>query len=404
METKKIKLLALNIAFREESFYKRWRLLSKEYNMDVTLVGPKYDSYELAGPPIVFNPQKIVEDGFNVLQIDMVPKKWLKNDFFGFDFFKILLTKRPDFIYLIGLETQNVVFWSKLYVLLFNRKSKIALFSMRGTVMPLNLGFDYRFRWYFTSKIFDLINCHYPYGREIFRIQGGFKKPIYLQTQIGVNKDVFYPDEVSRAKIRNKYNIDASTFVFSSAIRIEELKGVFDIIEACVRIKQNYKFLLMGDGKDFNKIVDLIKRHSLENMVIITGRIASGADVAAHLNASDCYIHIPKSSPDWVDTFPLSVVQAMAVGLPIIGSNSGAVPYQIGDESLIIEEGDIDALVLKMILFIENKKLASDVGKRLLDRVINNFEIRHLNTGLVNIINAYVNHKDYSKIKDQTDN
>ena len=51
-----MKILAVNIAFRNENFYKRWRLMSKNFqDTSVTLVGPKYSSYLHFGKPIIFD-------------------------------------------------------------------------------------------------------------------------------------------------------------------------------------------------------------------------------------------------------------------------------------------------------------------------------------------------------------
>lgn len=395
-----IKIVCVNIAFREESFYKRWRMLANDYNFDVTLIGPKYYEYKFAGPTMVFKPEEVSEHNFRVRHINMTPKKYLRDDWFDYKYIKILKETKPDFIYLIGYETQNVVFLSQYYRKMFSSKTVIALFSMRGTPMPL-FGLEFRNRWKMAKKVFKFINCHYPHGREIFREQGKFDKNIYLQTQIGVNKDIFRPDAERRRQIRQQYNIADTDFVFSAAIRISPAKGVYEIIDACRTLKGNFKFFLMGNGSDFDKVKDLIPEYGLENKIILTGRVESGEPVAAYMNASDCFVHIPKTTPHWVDTFPLAVVQAMASGLPVIGSTNGAVPYQLGPDGVIIPESDSVTLAEKMEFFINNREIAKQTGERLLERVLHTFEIRHLNKCLAQTINAYVSGNEENAIDDQ---
>src|SRR5690606_13048355 len=144
----------------------------------------------------------------------------------------------------------NVVFTTYLYKKFCNPNLKIGLFSMRGTDLPLH-GKEFSCRWSRSSKIFDVINVHYPKSKEIFESQGRYLRPIQLQTQIGVDKDVYFKDPDSGRAIRKMYNISENEFVFGSASRIEDIKGVFDILEAISTINLPFKFIMMGDGKHF---------------------------------------------------------------------------------------------------------------------------------------------------------
>lgn len=384
-----MKLVAVNIAFREESFYKRWRLLANDHGFDVTLVGPKDYTYKKFGKPLVFNPVEVSDANFAVRLVNMRQRKWLRNDWWSWKYLKVLIQAKPDIIYLIGYERRNVVFLSIFYKLIFRKNTKIALFTMRGKDMPLHC-LESRVRWKLAKGHFDFVNVHYPFGKELIRKQGKYKGPIDLQTQIGVNKDVFFPSLENRDTIRDIYNIAVDEFVFGAAIRIQEAKGVFDIIEACRNIHGKFKFLLLGDGDELSKAQNLVQEYSLEKCVILAGRVQSGAEVAMHMNAMDCFVHVPKTTKAWVDTFPLAVVQAMACALPVIGSNSGAVPYQIGLEKMIIPEGDIEQLRSIMTYFLNHREEAIAIGLQMYSRVINTFEIRHLNSQLAKTFQSLV--------------
>lgn len=373
-----MKILAINIAFRDELFYKRWRLLAEEFKHSVTLIGPNYYEYNKFGEKIIYKPSTIEETNFCVYHIDMQNKNWLRNDWWSWKYLSILIDKKPDIIYLIGYETKNVVFISIFYKLFFQSKVKLILFTMRGIDMPLK-GLEYRLRWNIVKNHFDLVNVHYPHGRELIKKQGGYKGVVNLQTQIGVDKDVFFPSTEYRKNIRKKYKIEEHEFVFGAAIRIEAAKGVFEIIEACENLPMNFKFLLLGGGKDFKTVQTLIKKRKLTNKIILTEKVPYGTPVAMHLNAMDCFVHAPLTTKQWVDTFPLAVIQAMACALPVIGSDSGAVPYQIGYKEMIIPEGNAIELANKMKFIMDHPTHAQNIGKKMLKRVLECFEIRHLN-------------------------
>ena len=69
-----------------------------------------------------------------------------------------------------------------------------------------------------------------------------------MQTQVGVDPDVFFPNQVAKEKIREKYNI-GDAFLFGSASRFHYSKGLIEVIKALPR-EGNWKYLMMGWGRD----------------------------------------------------------------------------------------------------------------------------------------------------------
>ena len=399
-----MKILALNIAFRNENFYKRWRLMSQNFtDTSVTLVGPKYYSYGHAGKPIIFEPEQILEDKFKVFHVDMSLKRILRNDWWDWKLFRIILQEKPDIIYLIGLESKNPLFISKLASVFLKKKPIIGMFSMRGT--DFNLNIFTKLRWTFGKKWYNFIHVHYPHGKKLYKEIIKFKKNICLQTQIGVDKDLYFPIKEKRIVIRKQYSILSSDFVFGAAIRIQKAKGVFEILDACERLQFDFKFLLLGDGADAELVKKRIEQSAiLKKRIIWPGRIDGAENVAAHLNAMDAFIHIPHTTKNWVDTFPLSVVQAMATRLPVIGSDSGAIPYQLGSEGLIIREGNVDELMQMMEKLFNNRSFAFNNGENLYQRVLDSFEIKHLNSCLYQNFKAYLDNENNQVMEDQVTN
>ena len=375
-----IKLLAINTTFRDEIFYARWRFLAqKNKDLDVSLVGPSNWKNKAFGKDIEWKPECIDEDRFRVFHINMPNNKWtyLINGMVSLDIFKVIKKVRPDVIYLIGYETDNLVLEISILKKMFVPKAKIIGFTMRGLDMPVKT-LRFKIPWFFTSKIFDAYFCHYPHGKNVLLEQGKFKKPVYMQTQIGVNGKTFRPNVESRMKVRRKYNITDSEFVFGSASRIDSEKGIFDIINGLPE-KGSWKFMMLGDGIDFIKVKKAIEDKGLQDNVILTGYVKNGEGVAEYMNAMDCFIHVPRTTKTWIDTFPLAVVQAMATGLAVIGSTSGAVSYQLGKDGIIIPERSPEALKKEMIKMINKPESAREIGNKNLKRVHGAFEIEHLN-------------------------
>lgn len=394
----KYKIVLINHSFQVRYFYTRWQLFAHAHpDIDVTLLAPdeckwyNSKSYTYGGGGKTIKGKEIEDGNFH---IRLVRQKNLRNsDWYSPDFKKELELLQPDIIYHIGGHTQL----SMLQIIHVARKvcpnAKILGFSMRGPHHNLKNRIVYGFSkkaiksrigymvgypcLKYVNKHVDAFFCHYPDALQAFKDEG-FKKPIYMQTQVGFNKEWFHPDKEARKEIRDKYNL-GDAYVFGSATRFTWDKGLDDIIAALPE-EGNWKYLMMGSGnkEDEDRIKEAIKARNLEDRVILTGFV-DWYDMTKYWNAIDCALHLPRTTYNWVETFSLSVVQAMASGKPIIGSDSGSVPYQIGPDGIIVHEGDIVAIREKMQWVLNHQEEAIEIGKRVMQRAVNSFSIQHLN-------------------------
>ena len=374
-----IKLLAVNIAFRKHYFYQRWRLMAQQFDdLDITLIGPKYSEYFGSGKKDKIYAEPIPEEPrFRVYHIDMQKYNFNRGGWVSWELHKIVMKIKPDVIYLIGYENANVTLQMGLLRKLFLPKTKIIGFTMKGVDHPLH-SLHYRLRIKLTNKIFDAMTCHYPRGREIILNQRRYKKPVYMQTQVGVNKDYFYEDGELRKEIRKKYDIQDDVFVFGTVGRITAMKGIFDVIDALPN-RPDFKIMIVGDGPDKGILMDWIKSKNIENKVIFTGRVKHPDQTNAIYNAMDCFVHIPKTTKSWVDTFPFVIPEAMAVGLPVIASDSGAMSYQLGVNGIISPENNPQELKKAFDYVLDHREYVKTIGKELKERVMKTFEVHYLN-------------------------
>ena len=394
-----MKIIIINHTFQKPQFYKRWRCLAEEHSdLDVTLLAPsswkwgkeKTLTYghvdELAG-------NVVEEPRFRIHLIDT--KDAIMGEYKSKRLIEEIRQIKPDIVYFIGGYTaaplMQIIDAKKKYHL---DDMKIMAFTMRGHTPTISLKKEEPgFRKYINylgkivilgprykkfKKYCDAVFCHYPDARAAF-IKEGYKKPIYMQTQVGVDPDVFYPDPEARKRIREKYNI-GDAYLFGSASRFNYSKGVSETIRA-LPAEGNWKYLLMGWGRDdeVEAIKKEIAKRNLEDKIILTGFIDNWKDMAEHWNALDCAIHFPMTTSKWEETFSLALVQEMITGLPVLGSSSGSVPYQIGDEGIVIPEKDENRLREQMIRMMDNPEEGKRIGAKMRERALNCFSIYHLN-------------------------
>lgn len=392
-----MKIVLINHTFQKERFYKRWKLLAQTHpDLDVTLLAPNNWVWG-AGKTLTFGEAEqkqgveIDEDNFHIRLIDIQ-----KHGNFGWTsklMPQILCEIQPDIVYYIGLHTQEAV---QQLISVCKRKlprTKLMVFSMRGKYHAVRIRkgkcnpvrwLARRFSYVYTkqkvhrlNKYADAIFCHYPDGRDEF-IREGYRGPIYMQTQVGVDADYFHADPEARARIRAKYDL-GDAYVFGSASRFHPSKGLLDIIAALPQ-EGNWKFLMMGSGLPAENaaIEKAIADRGLQDRIILTGFIEL-EDMAAYWNAVDCAVHVPRTTEMWEETFSLALVQAMITGLPVIGNTSGSVPYQIGPEGIVLEEGNLELLHDQFVFMLEHPEEGKRIGERMFWRASRCFSITHLN-------------------------
>lgn len=388
-----MKIILINHSFQKEYYSRRWRLFAQDHpDVDITLLTPeKFEwysnkAYTYTGGDTV-ECENIDCDNFHIKTFKLKYRhSWCSDDFK-----KLLLSIHPDVVYHIGTHTQLSLVQIGRIVKRNLPSTKLVLFSMRGpawntfntssSIFELVKNAYFVLYKHFVTKYinshYDAVFCHYPDALESFRKEG-FMGPIYMQTQVGVNEEWFHPDEEARNEIRERYSLGDS-FVFGSATRFTLDKGLDDVILALPQ-EGNWHFLMMGTGSEseINRIKSKIRERGLQNKIIITGYIDS-IEIAKYWNAIDCAIHVPRTTHHWVETFSLSVVQPMITGKPIIGNSSGSVPYQIGLDSMIVKEGDINALTEKINWVLEHQQKAKEIGQEMRERAVSCFSVKHLN-------------------------
>ncbi len=116
------------------------------------------------------------------------------------------------------------------------------------------------------------------------------------------------------------------------------------------------RYTIAGEGEQRTAIEAQIHSLRLEDRVQLVGTLAEG-EVFRLLSTADAFV-LPSIGAG--EAWPVSVMEAMGAGLPVISSVIGATPEMIvsGDDGILIEQGDESALADALIL------LARDVGVR----------------------------------------
>ena len=186
-----------------------------------------------------------------------------------------------------------------------------------------------------------------------------------------------------RIKIRKKIGIDNNDFLVITVARLEKVKGIEYLIRAMAEIKKyglgrynddtaNNKnknrmnrimLVVIGDGTERNNLEELTGNLRLNDIIKFLGWV-SNEDVPFYLTAADCFV-----LPSLSEGFGIAIIEAQAIGLPVIASKVGGIPDIIKDREngILVRPGN-SGDIARAILDIYNqpsvaKKIIKNANK-----------------------------------------
>lgn len=166
--------------------------------------------------------------------------------------------------------------------------------------------------------------------------------------------------------------------VFTMISRLTGSKGVNEYIKAARIVKQMYPeaiFNLIGpidDNADINQ--KKLQQAHIEGTVKLIGKVE---DVRPFLKETMVFV-LPSYYPEGI---PRSILEAMAMGRPIITTNSTGCKETVidGENGFLVPPRDVNSLVDKMVWMIENSDKVERMGKRSREICVNKFDVYKIN-------------------------
>lgn len=149
--------------------------------------------------------------------------------------------------------------------------------------------------------------------------------------------------------------------------RLLAMKGLDTVIDALAGLGPEFQLTLLGSGPARAELEARAAAAGLGGRVRFEAAIPSD-EVPARLRNFDALVLPSRTTPRWKEQFGRVLVEAMASGVPVIGSSSGAIPEVLGDAGLIFPEGDATALAAALERLRTEPALGADLRERGLRR------------------------------------
>jgi glycosyltransferase involved in cell wall biosynthesis len=189
----------------------------------------------------------------------------------------------------------------------------------------------------------------------------------------GVPTDEYTPDPERRVQWRQAHGIEPHATVLVHVGRFAFQKNHALLVEAFAQTRADTPLylLLVGGGELENAVRERVARLNLGARVRFLG---IRTDVANILNASDIFV----LSSRWEGN-PLSVMEAMAAGLPIVSTAVGGVPELVrdGETGLLVPSEDAGALGRALQALVNDATRRQAMGAAARQRAVAHFDIRH---------------------------
>jgi L-malate glycosyltransferase len=172
--------------------------------------------------------------------------------------------------------------------------------------------------------------------------------------------------------LREEFEIKEDEKVIIHVSNFRPVKRVQDVVKTFAKIAEAMpaKLLLVGDGPEVTVVCKLVKKLGLTDSVLFLGKQDNLEEL---YSMSDLMLLLSEK-----ESFGLVVLEAMACGVPCIGTNVGGLPEVISDgkTGYICDLGDIDEIADKAITILMDKNLQKFLSEQALNMVRNKFHAK----------------------------
>mgnify|MGYP000750533671 FL=1 len=165
------------------------------------------------------------------------------------------------------------------------------------------------------------------------------------------------------AIIRQKYAADNER-ILCHVSNFRKVKRVEDVIEVFYKVQQNIasKLILVGDGPERYACEKLVRELQICDKVIFIGKVRDTAHV---LELSDVFL-----LPSETESFGLAALEAMAVGVPVISSNTGGIPEVNihGETGYLSNVGDTEDMAINTLKILKDDEQLKQFKDNALNR------------------------------------
>ena len=199
----------------------------------------------------------------------------------------------------------------------------------------------------------------------------------YIITPSEFYRTKFIEDGINPNKIQaihnsiemNDYNVETQDDGYALYFgRLSKEKGILNLINAFAKCNKGNLYIA-GEGPEKENIEKIIKENNLEDRVKLLGFL--NKEQMTDVTRKCKFVVVPSI---WYENCPYSVLETLAIGKPIIGSNMGGIPELVIDNENGFIYNTVEELTEKMNLLFENEDLVKQFSKKSKELAKSNYD------------------------------
>jgi glycosyltransferase involved in cell wall biosynthesis len=168
-------------------------------------------------------------------------------------------------------------------------------------------------------------------------IAGGIPQEKIVVRHLGIDTNRFRPELSARARLAKQFSIPPDEIILSTVSYLRPIKSPEIIVQACGLLAKCYvpvRLFVAGDGEMLEQLKQLSAELGIAERVHWLGLVS---DPLSLFQASDLFLLATVG-----EAFGLVLAEAMACGVPVVGSRAGAIPEVVkdGETGLLVNPRD----------------------------------------------------------------
>jgi glycosyltransferase involved in cell wall biosynthesis len=214
-------------------------------------------------------------------------------------------------------------------------------------------------------------------GAEVMR-SWNYQGQIEVMPQMGVDTELFTP--FARKSPENQARVNIGFLG-----RLVPEKGLDILFTAVSQLQEqdlDFQVTLCGSGESEADLRQEAKIQQISERLIWRGAVRHEA-APTELGKFDVLVLPSRTVATWKEQFGHVIIEAMAMGIPVVGSSCGEIPHVIARDDLVFPEGDPVALAKILNRLICDRNWREEMGNYGIERVKQNYSHERIAQRLV---------------------
>jgi phosphatidyl-myo-inositol dimannoside synthase len=336
------------------------REVARDPDVDITVAAPRFFHGDLR--PIVMEPEP---PGSQLRVVPLGTKRSRFVHIFEYDSAALRqLVRKGDFDVVHAWEEPYILVGYQIARVLQNNPARFCFRTFQNYVKHYPPPFGYFERTVLARAQGWIASASLVYQAMLDR---GFPKEAGRILNLAVDLAAFHPlSSEARAEVLRELGLRPPVVGFVG--RLTKAKGLDVLMQAMEKVgaPRHWSLLLLGSGDYRGKVMEWAAKNGWSDRVKII--LAKHSDVPRYVGCMDLLAAPSQTMKNWREQFGRMLIEAFASGVPVIGSDSGEIPYVIADAGRVVAEADVVGWAHAIDQLLNSAPEREELRRRCLER------------------------------------